>query len=84
MQVVESHDEKEKIELLNEDQIYVLLGLRDEESAHVAAPNDGPLDDMQNVDNDNDTAISTSDAIPSELVISYDKDHVRNCNKQIL
>ena len=74
LQIVESHDEEGRIELLSENQIYVLLGLRDEESAHVAAPNDRSMD-MQSVDNDNDAAIPTSDVIPSELVISYDKDH---------
>ena len=40
LQIVESHDEEGRIELLSENQISVLLGLRDEESAHVAAPND--------------------------------------------
>jgi len=74
LQIVESHDEEGRIELLSENQISVLLGLRDEESAHVAAPNDRSMD-MQSVDNDNDAAIPTSDVIPSELVISYDKDH---------
>ena len=76
LQIVESHDEEGRIELLSENQISVLLGLRDEESAHVAAPNDRSMD-MQSVDNDNDNdaAIPTSDVIPSELVISYDKDH---------
>ena len=76
LQIVESHDEEGRIELLSENQISVLLGLRDEESAHVAAPNDRSMD-MQSVDNDNDAAIPTSDAIPSELVISYDKDHLK-------
>jgi len=78
LQIVESHDEEGRIELLSENQISVLLGLRDEESAHVAAPNDRSMD-MQSVDNDNDNdaAIPASDVIPSELVISYDKDHLK-------
>ena len=43
LQIVESHDEEGRIELLSENQISVLLGVRDE-SAHVAAPNDRAMD----------------------------------------
>lgn len=69
LQIVESRDEEGRIELLSENRISVLLGVRDEESAHVAAPNDRAMD-MQSVDNDSDSTIPTSDAVPSELVIS--------------
>jgi hypothetical protein len=68
LHIVETHDDEGRIALLSENQIYALLGLREEgttnESEYVE----------HGVDNDDD-CFRTSDVLPSEMVISYDKDH---------
>jgi hypothetical protein len=73
LHIIETHDEEGRIELLSEDQMYVFLGLRDEESGKVAASHDRVM--VEEGSHDDDVVIPNNDDIPTELVISYDKDH---------
>jgi hypothetical protein len=61
LHIVETHDDEGRIALLSENQIYALLGLREEgttnESEYVE----------HGVDNDDD-CIRTSDVLPSEMI----------------
>uniref|UniRef100_A0A0A9F6R0 Transposase MuDR plant domain-containing protein n=1 Tax=Arundo donax TaxID=35708 RepID=A0A0A9F6R0_ARUDO len=73
------------MEVMSEDQLYVLLGLRDEderekqaaqEASNNAASKKGNNEPSAVVDDDtNGAAILVSDAIPDEVFISYDRDH---------
>ena len=56
--------------------MYVFLGLRDEESGKVAASNDRVM--VEEGSHEDDAVIPNNDDIPTELVISYDKDHPQN------
>ena len=73
LQIKETHDEEGRIELLSEDQMYVFLGLRDKKSGKVAASNDHVM--VEEGSHGDDAVIPNNDDIPTELVISYDKDH---------
>ena len=73
LQIIETHDEKGRIKLLSEDQMYVFLGLRDEEVGKVAGSHDHVM--VEDGSHDDDVVIPDNDDIPTELVISYDKDH---------
>jgi len=73
LQIIETHDEKGRIKLLSEDQMYVFLGLRDEESGKVAASHDRVM--VEEGSHEDDAVIPNNDDIPTEVVISYDKDH---------
>jgi hypothetical protein len=68
LQIVETHDEEGRIALLSENQMYALLGLREDD------PTNGPEYAQHVVDHDEDD-IPISDVVPSDIVISYDKDH---------
>jgi hypothetical protein len=78
---VETHDDEGHIALVSEKQMCEILGMTEEET-HVdeGQMNEQGVDNEQCVDNEQgvDTegvAIPTSDAIPSEMVISYDKNN---------
>ena len=81
LQIVETHDDECRIALVSEKQMCEILGLREEET-HVdegqmneqGVDNEQCVDNMQGVDTDG-AAIPTCDAIPSEMVISYDKNN---------
>ena len=73
LQIIETHDEEGRIKLLSEDQMYVFLGLRDEESGKVAASHDRVM--VEEGSHEDDAVIPNNDDIPTEVVISYDKDH---------
>ena len=66
---METHDNEGRIGLVSEKLMCEILGLREEET-HV---DEGQMNE-QGVDTEG-AAIPTSDAIPSELVISYDKNN---------
>ena len=74
LHIVETHDEEGRIELMNEDQVYVILGLRDEdERAKMVETNGRTM--VEHGDDTEAYAINVSDAIPNEIEITYDKDH---------
>ena len=59
---------------MNEDQVYVILGLRDEdERAKMVETNGRTM--VEHGDDTEAYAINVSDAIPNEIEITYDKDH---------
>ena len=66
---METHDEEGRFALISENQMCELLGLREEE--HTIVPTE-VFDRRMDYDG---AAISTSDVIPSEMVISYDKNN---------
>ena len=74
LQIVETHDEEGRIELASEDQLCEILGLKDEEEGSKKTEPKGPRMADQGAENEGD-AIPVSDAIPNEVVITYDKDH---------
>lgn len=74
LHIVETHDDEGRIELITEDQLYVALGLRDENDRANTAQPDGRRMVEQGADSE-DAALTISDAIPNEIVITYDKDH---------
>ena len=62
---------------MNEDQVYVILGLRDEdERAKMVETNGRTM--VEHGDDTEAYAINVSDAIPNEIEITYDKDHPKN------
>ena len=70
---METHDEEGRFALISENQMCELLGLREEE--HTIVPTevfDRRMDEQGDYDG---AAIPTSDVIPSEMVISYDKNN---------
>jgi hypothetical protein len=75
--IVETHDEEGLIELMSENQMYEILGLREEETNVVPTKAfDCPMD--ENYVNVADLPISeipVSDVVPNEVVISYDKNN---------
>ena len=81
LQIVETHDDEGRIALVSEKKMCEILGLTEEET-HVdegqmneqGVDNEQCVDNMQGVDTDG-AAIPTCDAIPSEMVISYDKNN---------
>lgn len=74
LQIVETHDEEGRIELGSEDQLCEILGLKDEEEGARKTEPKGRRMAEQGGDNEG-AAIPVSDAIPNEVVITYDKDH---------
>ncbi|CAN6274954.1 unnamed protein product [Urochloa humidicola] len=72
LQIVETHDEEGRIALMSENQLCELLGFREEETTLVPAEEINCRMDEHCVDGAN---IPISDALPSEMVISYDKDN---------
>ena len=74
LQIVETHDDEGRIELMSESQMCELLDIRDESAPNTAIPtNDEQRHDNavgQNVDG---AAIPSNDEVPGEMVISYDK-----------
>nr|XP_034569455.1 uncharacterized protein LOC117833969 [Setaria viridis] len=75
LKIVETHDEEGRIEPMSEDQLYVILGLRDEDERRKVAEPNGRTMREQGDDNTEGAAIPISDAIADEVVITYDKDH---------
>lgn len=90
LEIDETLDDEGRIQVMNDDQLYVLLGLRDEErakkSAHAAGANGSSnaagADDSSNAaeaagvtDGIEGAAIPVDDSVPGELVISYDKNN---------
>ena len=80
IQIVETHDDEGRIALMGENQICELLGLTEEDTTNIPAQGFDCRMDEQGHDNelgqDNDgAAIPTSDVIPGEMVISYDKNN---------
>jgi hypothetical protein len=80
LQIVETHDNEGRIELMSESQMIELLGLADEGTPNI--PTQGFDRRMDEQGNDNElgedvdgAAIPTNDAIPCEIVISYDKNN---------
>jgi hypothetical protein len=59
---------------MSENHLYELLGLREEETTNVPAEVFDRGMDEQDLDYDG-AAIPTNDAVPSEMVISYDKNN---------
>ena len=73
LHIVETHDDEGRIALISENRMYELLGLREEEHTSVPAE---VFDSRMDEQGDNDgAAIPTSDDVPSEVVISYDKNN---------
>jgi hypothetical protein len=72
LQIVETHDDQDRIELISEDHMYELLGLREKETSSVLAQTFDCQMDEHCVDGA-DTHVG--DGIPSEMVISYDKNN---------
>jgi len=73
LHIVVTHDDEGRIALISENRMYELLGLREEEHTSVPAE---VFDSRMDEQGDNDgAAIPTSDAVPSEMVISYDKNN---------
>ena len=74
LQIVETHDDEGRIELVSEDQLCEILGLKDdeEEKKSKTEPKRRRMVE-QGIDNEG-AAIPVSDAIPNEVVITYDKD----------
>ena len=73
LQIVETHDEEGRIALISENQMCELLGMREKE--HIIVPTE-VFDHLMDEQGDYDgAAIPTSDTVPSEVVISYDKNN---------
>jgi hypothetical protein len=80
LQIVETHDDEGRIELMSESQMCEILGLSDEGTTNNEQGNDNEHDNEQGNDNElghdiDGAAIPTSDAVPGEMVISYDKNN---------
>ena len=80
LQIVETRDDEGRIELMSESQMCELLGLADEGTSNI--PTQGFDRRMDEQGNDNElgedvdgAAIPTSDVVPGEIVISYDKNN---------
>ncbi|WVZ64440.1 hypothetical protein U9M48_013950 [Paspalum notatum var. saurae] len=76
LQIAQSQDEEGRTAMISEDQICMLLGLRDEDERAVSGP-EGPVRPQINM-NAGDTvgaAIPVMDELPEEIVIGYDKDN---------
>ena len=81
LEIQETQDEEGRIQIMSEDQLYGLLGLRDEDeraksSKHVAGPsNVAETSGPRVIEDTEGAAVPVDDAIPGELIISYDKDN---------
>ncbi|XP_066329017.1 uncharacterized protein [Miscanthus floridulus] len=80
IQIVETHDDECRIALISELQICELLGLTEDGTTNIRAQGFDCRMDEEGNDNEigQDTdgaAIPTSDAVPGEMVISYDKNN---------
>jgi hypothetical protein len=83
LKFVETQDEEGRIELMGEDQLYALLGLRDEderakkaeqEAAKKAKNREAQPSGTTNMDDDMEgAAIPVSDVVVDKLMICYDK-----------
>ena len=71
---METHDEEGRIALINENKMYELLDLREDETTNLPAEVFDHWMDEQGINYDG-AAIPTSDVIPSEMVILYDKNN---------
>lgn len=82
LQIVERQDDEGKIEMLTEEQLYALLGLKDEDERSKKAQEDNAKRGKRCIGKQRDdtegAAILVSDFIPDEVVISYDKDNPRD------
>ncbi|KAJ1272938.1 hypothetical protein BS78_06G241200 [Paspalum vaginatum] len=79
LQIAESQDDEGRIAMISEDQIYVLLGLRDEEDERAVNGQEAQVRTTHINMNSGDTvvgaAIPVRDHVPDEIVIGYDKDN---------
>jgi hypothetical protein len=80
IQIVETHDDEGRIALMSESQICEFLGMTEEDTTNNRAQGFDCQMDEQGHDNEHGqntdgAAIPTSDAIPDEMVISYDKNN---------
>jgi hypothetical protein len=80
LQIVETHDDEGRIQLMSESQMCELLGLTKEgttnETTNIPTsdcPMNGQGDDNELGKDIDGAAILTSDAVPGEMVITYDK-----------
>lgn len=79
LQIVERQDDEGRIEMISEEQIWDLLGLRDEDESAKKKEEDNAKSGKicvprQMEDNEGGAAVVT-DSIPDEIVISYDKEN---------
>ncbi|KAK8446760.1 hypothetical protein SEVIR_9G540301v4 [Setaria viridis] len=72
LKIIETHDEEGRIEPMSEDQLYVILSLRDEDERRKVVEPNGCTMREQGDDNTEGAAIPISDAIADEVVITYD------------
>lgn len=73
LQIVETHDDEGRIDVISESQMCELLGLADKVTTNIPARR---FDCRMDVEGDIDgAAIPTSDVVPCEVVISYDKNN---------
>jgi hypothetical protein len=72
LQIVETHDEEGRIELMSENQMYEILGFREEKTNVPVIPAQA-FDCLMDENCDDGTDIPVSDVLPNEMVISYDK-----------
>jgi hypothetical protein len=80
LQIVETHDDEGRIELMSQSQMCELLGLTDEGTTNIPTQgSDCRMDEQGNgneLEQDIDGAdIPTSDVVLGEMVISYDKNN---------
>ena len=80
IQIVETHDDEGRIQLMSESQMCEILGLTDEGTPNIPIQGFDRRMDEQGNDNDrgedvDGAAIPTNDDVPGEMVISYDKNN---------
>jgi hypothetical protein len=76
---ITGQDEEDRMEIVSEEQLYVMLGLRDEdERAQKREEDNQMVRAMHRTVQSDDTvgaAIPVTDSIPDEVIIACDKDH---------
>jgi hypothetical protein len=76
---ITGQDEEDRMEIISEEQLYVMLGLRDEdERAQKREEDNQMVRAMHRTVQSDDivrAAIPVTDSIPDEVIIAYDKDH---------
>ena len=80
IQIVETHDDEGRIQLMSESQMCEILGLTDEGTPNIPIQGFDRRMDEQGNDNDrgedvDGAAIPTNDDVPGEMIISYDKNN---------
>lgn len=80
LEIVERQDEEGRIEMISEEQMYVLLGLRDEDERAKTKEQENnaqgrTVGRTDYVSGTEGAAIVVNDSIPDEIVITYDKDN---------